>query len=1681
MTVLEAAVATGADVGGLHLRVYDVTGTRLLSVIPELQQATVQDERNNTGSLSVSLPLSSPGVRELATAPAAMIEFWEGQQRVATFVYDEDSDDDADVNGPDAILTVSAPGTLQLCDWVSIYPSGGFDGPNYQDFVQMTPGAILLEVLAQGQARGTLDGTNGPHVTCSFSETHDSDGMQWPSTVWVRYDAAKSMLDVVNDLTQRGYCDVRMDGYELNAWAGGSMPDPATSPVDPAVTNDAQGWQADAGCVVARDPAELPPVPGVTASLKLTCEVPALAPLQAAVANAQAALDNANAKLTADWLAFNAYAKQHHLKWWTPAQYAVIGADQRAVADQQKALADAQSALTQAENAMPSTDMNVASVMWWPVNGGEQYDAGAWFAAEAVGRVVAFELQFFDAAGQWVTTSIVGSTTDSPSGWSAVAGTITAPADATSAYMGAWVYAANQDEHHWVAHASLSPAKASTFRADLPDVVLHRPDYVPTAPRRRQRAGIRTALLGIGEGNVSLEAADRDAIALYGRREGGASQGGVTDYPTLQRLTQLSLDQAKKPALGWTVTYVRNTTDPDEPPPPQPWRDFFCGNLVRADWIRWPQVDPTSTSEALYPVRVSSITAQYDATGVATAELELADVFEDEDVKIARQITGLLMGSSSANPLGAQPVVVDTTPPKPVDAVFTGSSTILKPDGGYETDATITWPAVTENVDGTVFDDLGWYAVDYRVGDYADPSAGWQSGLTTQNLEVGVGQLPPGATFQARVLPIDYNGNYPTNADGSPAYAYSAPAALLNDLQGPGAPSAPTVTPLPGGLAVSWNGRDTANAAMPPDYTKVEVHVSTVSQFTPTTATLADTIPGTPAAASSATTTITTPRLAYSTDYYVRLVAVDSAGNKSNPGAQAGPVRIRLIGPTDLDPTVLTNTDHSAMLNGDTGFTTGGAVVADAAARDGNARSLGANATAAGTNYTTLKPGRYRVTAVVSTTVASATPAAAVGTLDVAGTGIQSDGARPITTTDVSSTTGYRTVSMRFTVTAAVNALDVRVTCSAGTLKLSHAYVEPVMSIAVAEIRDAMVADLSATKLTAGQLTADVIVAMDANGKPGRIRIGMVDANGVLNQPGFQIGADGLRGQATGGLTTFLVDPTTGAVTVVGSIAVGSTLPQSVYGSNLVANASFEDMAVGTQPMQAGQLPLCWTDAWETVGPTSSAYADTGTVLAGSQSLTITNGDNASGRSVMSKPFAVNPGERLQIAAQLKNQGIGQPVYVRIMYGTTTTFTRQQVIANVPPTPDGCVLLNLDGTVAQMLTGFAFAGGADVMSGVVPPVLGNVYKASGSTVVPAGAKWARMCLYSWSRGGATAGTGYVTLDNIEVRRALDGSYLSSGTITGPLIRTAAAGMRLEISGQPSGWFGASVNFYQAAAGMAPARLFTTDYNAAYGAYAPNIGMSTPDTTDATGHRQSGMVMDPNTVQFFMNHTTGAYRASFMAKDTVTDPTGYVYLNASDGAAANPTTMQVTVSKDGCSIGGQAGWTFQVKNAVATQEIDFAGGSLVAWWQNNNAGFAGNNGAGVQMSAVNEIRITNWQFNSYLPVRASSFPTPTSLSLHKHAIEHLPRGYALDAVRYAPAKAWRYRHPDDYPDRKPGDVLGSYDQALHVFPMHEDLPSEVWHTDDAPDLLDVTGMLWHAVHELAGEFEAHLASCQGEKR
>lgn len=719
--------------------------------------------------------------------------------------------------------------------------------------------------------------------------------------------------------------------------------------------------------------------------------------------------------------------------------------------------------------------------------------------------------------------------------------------------------------------------KDTTLAVDRPDVIFRRSREVTSSPRRRARTDLRTALLVTGDGSLSTEVTDAVAVARYGRREGFAGQSGASTGAVLSTVGGYLLTQQKRYKEGFTTTYDRSAVGA-----PVPLTDYAAGDFARADWYR------DANTNTNLPIRVRGLVLDYDADGGRTVEVTFNDLFLEADEVIDRRIKALTQGSSGIAVPPPTPVSADTVGPNAPSAVFVSSGApTLTERGTSVVMATISWPAVTTNTDGTPFDDLGAYLVSWSVN-----GANYGPDALTQGTAAYATRLPPGGSITARVAAMDHNGHVS-------AYTYSAAIPLTVDTTAPQAPTAPTVAALIGGLRVTWDGLGVGATSMPLDFDHVQAFIATSPVFSTAT-------PAGPPLVAAGSTVIT--GLSYVSPYYVWLVAYDRLGNPltqgvavpsaASPPTSAGQVLGPDLGGGVVGPNALLYKDfgnhvpdgsfevaaNRARLALAPGWGAPWSFV-NAGASDGAWALRGAGGTAPGTSRTlTLVSGVETVggAKVWATFKAKGTGGAnggvrlSVVARDSAGSGLT------VLEEDVTLADGtWQTPStplFTLTMPAATSTYDVTITLlssvTAGTWDIDAVQVRDVVQTAVidqaaigtAQIQDlavgtAQVGELSATRLSAGTLTAVAIslgsgllttAALDGSGAP--IRSGArleEDASGV------RLYGPTSTSPSTGKVVTLNSD---GTATFAGDISGASgTFGGTVRAANIVA-ANFDNL-----------------------------------------------------------------------------------------------------------------------------------------------------------------------------------------------------------------------------------------------------------------------------------------------------------------------------------------------------------------------------------------------------------------------------------------------------------------------------------------------------------------------------------------
>lgn len=406
---------------------------------------------------------------------------------------------------------------------------------------------------------------------------------------------------------------------------------------------------------------------------------------------------------------------------------------------------------------------------------------------------------------------------------------------------------------------------------DRPNVIFRLGEHVTQGPRVRSRRTKRSDMLLVGDEGALAQAHAANYVGR--RREGYDGRGGVTDLGTLQAIGNVEVNLTQVSAESITLVYVAGAAGA-----PQPYVAYNPGDFVRYDQRRKP--DNTGWT----PLRVRTIARQFTPDGIASTSIELNDVIIEIAARMQRKIDAILNGSTS-NTRAPQPPKEgpDFTIPAAPETVDASSASYTDAAGQTHAQATISWLPVTENTDGSAFDDFGAYEVEWNIDGH-----GWTGGTTLPDQTVYyVSPLPVGATLQARVRADDFSGNWGE-------WTESEVILLAEDETPPNKPSAPTVEPWLGVLRVTWDGLDLNGDPMPADFAHLDVYQSNANNF-------AIDDPGVTLVDSLTNAGVSVLVGAVDDDVYVRFVAVDRSGNPSIPSDIAHGVLEPLVAADIID------------------------------------------------------------------------------------------------------------------------------------------------------------------------------------------------------------------------------------------------------------------------------------------------------------------------------------------------------------------------------------------------------------------------------------------------------------------------------------------------------------------------------------------------------------------------------------------------------------------------------------------------------------------------------------------------------------------------------------------------------------------------------------------------------------
>ncbi len=231
-------------------------------------------------------------------------------------------------------------------------------------------------------------------------------------------------------------------------------------------------------------------------------------------------------------------------------------------------------------------------------------------------------------------------------------------------------------------------------------VIFRRGRELSEAPRRETAEQIAAIALIAGDENILRQEVDSGVAAVWGEDETFISQGGIKDTTTLGILAAAEIDRRSQVRSEYTHQIVAAAS---------PWVPFV--DYAVSDYIF---TDRSGTPERM---RIRQLVASLDPIAPPAISLVLNDKFLEQEIVTARKIDGILGGASATGTVAVptEPESQDTTTPKSPASLSTGSSVYVGEDGVAVAQASLSWPAVTQNTDNSTISDLDHYETQWHV------------------------------------------------------------------------------------------------------------------------------------------------------------------------------------------------------------------------------------------------------------------------------------------------------------------------------------------------------------------------------------------------------------------------------------------------------------------------------------------------------------------------------------------------------------------------------------------------------------------------------------------------------------------------------------------------------------------------------------------------------------------------------------------------------------------------------------------------------------------------------------------------------------------------------------------------------------------------------------------------------
>jgi len=235
---------------------------------------------------------------------------------------------------------------------------------------------------------------------------------------------------------------------------------------------------------------------------------------------------------------------------------------------------------------------------------------------------------------------------------------------------------------------------------------------------------------------------------------------------------------------------------------------------------------------------------------------------------------GRRLTSTGFEPVGPRPVVDSTIPGQVAWVLPFQTSSYVDAEGNTRASMLLTWQTPL-NEDGSTILDGDHYEIQYRVSsdsEWQTEYAPWGATSTIIN------DLSPGVEYDFRIRLVDTSGH-------AGEWSTVETAVASPDTIPPSTPAPPTVAASPLALQIRHElGRaDGGTFNLELDLDHLEIHVGTTSSFTPDETTLAGRAPANAGMIQAQIPAVATVEVPDGAPRWVRVIAVDRAGNKSAP------------------------------------------------------------------------------------------------------------------------------------------------------------------------------------------------------------------------------------------------------------------------------------------------------------------------------------------------------------------------------------------------------------------------------------------------------------------------------------------------------------------------------------------------------------------------------------------------------------------------------------------------------------------------------------------------------------------------------------------------------------------------------------------------------------------------------